>query len=74
MIPDQKTKLFINEMLGLKKPNIENDQTYADRTLIERGQQNNSPIELLRSMNIVVGVDIYFHSSNLVKIRINLTA
>ena len=47
MISDQKTKFFINEMLGLKKPNIEYEL---------EGQQNKSPTELLRSMNIVIGV------------------
>ena len=56
MISDQKTKLFINEMLELKKSNIEYQQ---------EGQQNKSPTELLRSMNIVIGVDINLHNISL---------
>ena len=43
--PGQKTKLFIQEMLGLSE--------YANG---QNGEANKSSIELLRSMNITIGV------------------
>ena len=43
--PGQKTKLFIQEMLGMSE--------YANG---QNGEANKSSIELLRSMNITIGV------------------
>ena len=45
IFPGQKTKLFIQEMLGLGE--------YENR---QNGEANKSSIELLRSMNITIGV------------------
>ena len=54
-ILDQKTKLFLQQMLGLNNPDQQNDQ---------EDFQRKSSTELLRSMNITIGVSINILAQN----------